>query len=69
MEVDVLPALAPRCCAVYTRMPSGDKGWNCSCTTVLCLILIGENDIQDDWFPLKNGSLMVTAEWGKQYSS
>lgn len=49
-------------------MPSGDKGWNCSCTTVLCLILMGGNDIHDDWLPLKNGSVMVTAEQAKQPS-
>lgn len=66
MELNVLPALVPRCCAVQTRMPSADNGWNCSCRTVLCLIFIGEKDIQEDWFPLKNGSLMVTAKWGSQ---
>lgn len=63
------PAPALRCCAMYTRMPSGDKGWNCSCRTVLCLILVCGNDIHEDWLPLKNGSLMVTAEQAKQKSS
>lgn len=43
-------------------MPSGDKGWNCSSTTVLCLVLVGGKDIQDDCLALKNGSLMLTAE-------
>lgn len=43
-------------------MPCGDNGWNCSCKTVVCLILTGWKDIHDDWLPLKNGSLMVMAE-------
>lgn len=49
-------------------MPSGDNGWNCTCKSVLCLILIGGNDIQEERLALKNGSLMLTAEQKKTIS-
>lgn len=32
----------------------------------MCLILTGWKDIHDDWLPLKNGSLRVTAATGNQ---
>lgn len=50
-------------------MPSGDKGWNCSCKAVLCRVLTGGKDIHEDWSLLKKGSLMAIAEQAKQYSN
>lgn len=47
--------------------PSGDKVWNCISTSVLCLTARSGNDIQDDWVPLKNGSLMARAMGTKQH--